>query len=45
MKHFLATHTCMSEESRRGFIEHSKVLTDRQMFEGIKTEKAEMIAH
>ena len=45
MKHFLATHTCMSEESRRGFIEHSKVLTDRQMFEGIKTDKAEMIAH
>ena len=35
----------MSEESRRGFIEHSKVLTDRQMFEGIKTDKAEMIAH
>ena len=45
MKHFLATHTRMSEESRRGFIEHSKVLTDRQMFEGIKTDKAEMIAH
>ena len=25
--------------------EHSKVLTDRQMFEGIKTDKAQMLAH
>ena len=45
MKHYLATHTCFTEESRRGFIEHSKVLTDRQMFEGIKTDKAQMLAH
>ena len=45
MKHYLATHTCFTEESRRGFIEHSKDLTDRQMFEGIKTDKAQMLAH
>ena len=45
MEHYLATHTCFTEESRRGFIEHSKVLTDRQMFEGVKTDKAQMLAH
>ena len=45
MKHFLATHTCFSHETRRGFIEHSKSLTDRQMLEGVRTEKAKMLAH
>ena len=45
MKHFLATHTCFSHETRRGFIEHSKSLTDRQMLEGVRTEKAQMLAH
>ena len=45
MKHFLATHTCFSHETRRGFIEHSKTLTDRQMLEGVRTEKAQMLAH
>ena len=45
MKYFLATHTCFSHETRRGFIEHSKTLTDRQMLEGVRTEKAQMLAH
>ena len=45
MKHFLATHTCFSHETRRGFIEYSKTLTDRQMLEGVRTEKAQMLAH
>ena len=44
MKHFLATHTCFSHETRRGFIEYSKTLTDRQM-KGVRTEKAQMLAH
>ncbi len=45
MKHFLATHICFSHETRRGFIEHSKSLTDWQMLEGVRTEKAQMLAH
>ena len=45
MKHFIATHTCFSEEARRAFIENTKALTHKEMIEGTQTEKAKMVAH
>ena len=45
MKHFIATHTCFSEEARRAFIENTKTLTHKEMIEGTQTEKAKMVAH
>ena len=45
MKHFIATHTCFSEEARRAFIENTKDLTHKEMIEGTRTEKAKMVAH
>ena len=45
MKHFIATHTCFSEEARRAFIENTKALTHKEMIEGTQTEKAKLVAH
>ena len=45
MKHFIATHTCFSEEARRAFIENTKALTHKEMIEGTKSEKAKLLAH
>ena len=43
-KHFIAIHTCFSEETRTAFIEHSKNLTHRQIIQGSKFEDAEMVS-
>ena len=45
MKHFIATHTCFSEEARRAFIENTKSLTHKEMIDGTKSEKARLLAH
>ena len=45
MKHFIATHTCFSEEARRAFIENTKSLTHKEMIDSTKSEKAELLAH
>ena len=45
MKHFIATHTCFSEEARRAFIENTKALTHKEMIDGTKSEKAKLLAH
>ena len=45
MKHFIATHTCFSEEARRAFIENTKALTHKEMIEGTKSETAKLLAH
>ena len=44
-KHFMCTHTFVSQEAAKQFISATLELTDRQIFEGLKTEKAEMLAH
>ena len=43
MKHFIATHTCFSEEARRAFIENTKALTHKEMIEGTKSEVAKLL--
>ena len=43
-KHFIAVHTCFTDEARRSFIDLSKGLTHAQMIEECKNEKAEMLA-
>ena len=43
-KHFIAVHTCFTDEARRNFIDLSKGLTHAQMIEACKDEKAEMLA-
>ena len=35
----------MSQEAAKQFLSATLELTDRQIFEGVKTEKAEMLAH
>ena len=42
-KHFLCTHTWASEEAKEQFFFSTKDMTDRQMLEGFKTEKAELL--
>ena len=42
-KHFLCTHTWASEEAKEQFLVATKDMTDRQMLEGFKTEKAELL--
>ena len=44
-KHFMCTHTFVSQEAAKQFLSATLELTDRQIFEGLKTEKAEMLAH
>ena len=44
-KHFMCTHTFVSQEAAKQFLDATLELTDRQIFEGLKTEKAEMLAH
>ena len=44
-KHFMCTHTWAGENARKGFLDQSKGMTDRQMFDAIKTEKAELLGH
>jgi hypothetical protein len=43
MKHFIATHTCFSEETRRPFIENTKALIPKEMTEGTKSEVAKLL--
>ena len=42
-KHFLCTHTWASEEAKEQFLVATKDMTDRQLLEGFKTEKAELL--
>ena len=42
-KHFLCTHTWATADAREQFLKDTKDVTDRQMFEGFKTEKAELL--
>ena len=44
-KHFMCTHTFVSQEAAKQFLSATLGMTDRQIFEGLKTEKAEMLAH
>ena len=44
-KHFICTHTYMSDEIRDKFFEDTKNLTDKELFDGMKTEKAELLQH
>ena len=44
-KHFMCTHTFVSQEAAKQFLSATLELTDRQIFEALKTEKAEMLAH
>lgn len=44
MKHFIAIHTCFSEEARRAFIDNTKDLTHRQMIEGSSFEDARLMS-
>lgn len=44
-KHFMCTHTWAGENARKDFLHQYKDLTDRQLFEAIKTEEAELLAH
>ena len=44
-KHFMCTHTFVSQEAAKQFLSATLKLTDRQIFEGLKTEKAKMLAH
>ena len=39
-KHFLCTHTWTSDEAKEQFSVATKDMTDRQLLEGFKTEKA-----
>ena len=43
-KHFVAIHTCFSEEGRRAFIDLTKDLTHQELIDSCRTEDAEMIA-
>ena len=43
-KHFIATHTCFTEEARRMYIDLTKGLTHAEMLEFCKKEKAEMLS-
>ena len=38
-KHFMCTHTFVSQEAAEQFLSATLELTDRQIFEGLKTEK------
>ena len=42
-KHFLCTHTWTSDEAKEQFLVATKDMTDRQLLEGFKTEKAELL--
>ena len=44
-KHFICTHTYMSDEIKDKFFEDTKNLTDKELFDGMKTEKAELLQH
>ena len=44
-KHFMCTHTFVSQEAAKHFLDATLELTDRQIFEGLKTDRAEMLAH
>ena len=39
-KHFMCTHTWASEEARVAFFEQSAGMTDRQLFDGMQTDRA-----
>ena len=43
MKHFIATHTCFSEETRRQLIENTKALTHKEMIEGTKSDVTKLL--
>ena len=43
-KHFIATHTCFTEEARRMYIDLTKGLTHAEMLEFCKKQKAEMLS-
>ena len=44
-KHFICTHTYMSDDVKNKFLEDTKNLTDKELFDGMKTEKAELLQH
>jgi len=44
-KHFMCTHTWASEEARVAFFEQSAGMTDRQLFDGMQTDRAELLAN
>ena len=41
----MCTHTFVSQEAAKQFLDATLELTDRQIFEGLKTDRAEMLAH
>ena len=44
-KHFMCTHTFLSDEAKKTFEDASLDMIDRDMFASVKTEKAEMLGH
>ena len=42
-KHFLCTHTWASDEAKEQFMVATKDMTDRELIEGFKTDKAELL--
>lgn len=41
----MCTHTWASDKARIAFFEQSAGLTDRQLFEGMRTDSAELLAN
>jgi|TARA_B110000495_G_scaffold189440_1_gene190510 hypothetical protein len=44
-KHYMCTHTWATTEAEKAFLENTKGMTDRQLFEGISTKNAELLQH
>ena len=44
-KHFMCTHAFFDDDARQAFEDASIGMTDRQIFEMMKGEKAEMLGH
>ena len=44
-KHFMCTHTFLDAKAKQAFEDASKNMTDREIFEMMKGERAEMLGH
>ena len=44
-KHFMCTHAFFDDDAKQAFEDASIGMTDRQIFEMMKGEKAEMLGH
>lgn len=44
-KHFMCTHTWASNDAKEQFFAQSEGMTDRQLFDACRTDKAELLAN